>query len=286
MTATRLAAACLVLSACARSPAPVPPVTPEPTATHHTGKFVWYDLLAHDVAGAKRFYGELFGWQFTTDAEGDGSYTVVRREGRAIAGIAQVERPELSQWLSWLSVEDVDGAVEYVRGHGGEVHRAARDLPERGRYAIVSDPQGAPLVLVRSATGDPVDADPAFNGWLWTELWTRDTEAAMAFYEQLVGYRHEAVDAGLDTEYHVMWTGDRPRAGVGRLRLEGVQPNWLPYIRVADPAAIVARVEALGGRVVLAPSDDARGSSLAVVLDPSGAAVALQRWPVGEEGQR
>jgi predicted enzyme related to lactoylglutathione lyase len=247
---------------------------------------VWYDLLAHDVEGVKRFYGELFGWTFEVDPEGDSLYTVIRRDGRAIAGIAEVEQPELSQWLSWLSVEDVDGAVQYVRDRGGEVHRDARDLPQRGRYAIVSDPQGAALVLVRSATGDPTDADPAFNGWLWTELWTRETEAAMAFYERLVGYRREAVDAGLQTEYHVMWTGDRPRAGVGRLRLEGVQPNWLPYIRVTDPAAIVARVASLGGRVILAPSDDARGGTLAVVLDPSGAAVALQRWPLDEEGQR
>ncbi len=247
---------------------------------------MWYDLLAHDVEGAKRFYGELFGWTFDVDPEGDSLYTVILRDGRAIAGIAQVEQPELSQWLSWLSVEDVDRAVQYFREHGSEVHRDARDLPERGRYAIVSDPQGAPLVLVRSSTGDPPDAEPVVNGWLWTELWTHDTEGAMAFYERLLGYRREAVDAGLETEYHVMWTGDRPRAGVGRLRLEGVEPNWLPYIRVSDPAAIVARVEALGGRVVLAPSDDRRGGSLAVILDPTGGAVALQRWPLDEEAQR
>ncbi|UCF40629.1 MAG: VOC family protein [Gemmatimonadota bacterium] len=253
---------------------------------HHTGKFVWYDLLAHDVEGAKRFYGELFGWQFTTDPEGDSLYTVILRDGRPVAGIAHVERPELSQWLSWLSVDDVDRAVQYVRDRGGAVHRDARDLPDRGRYAIVSDPQGAPFVLVRSSTGDPADGEPAFNSWLWTELWTHDTEAAMAFYEGLVAYRREAFDAGLNREYHVMWVGDRPRAGVGRLQLEGVQPNWLPYIRVDDPAATVARVEALGGRVIIAPSEDARGGSLAVILDPSGGAVALQRWPLDEGGQR
>ena len=27
-------------------------------------RFVWHDLMAADVGGAKRFYGELFGWTF------------------------------------------------------------------------------------------------------------------------------------------------------------------------------------------------------------------------------
>ena len=34
------------------------------------------------------------------------------------------------------------------------------------------------------------------------------------------------------------------------------------------------------GKVVLAPSDGARKGTAAIVLDPSGAPIALQKWPV------
>jgi len=61
---------------------------------------------------------------------------------------------------------------------------------------------------------------------------------------------------------------------------ETVTPNWLPYIRVEDPAILVERVASLGGKVILAPSEDIRNGSVALIADPSGAAVALQRWPM------
>ena len=60
---------------------------------------------------------------------------------------------------------------------------------------------------------------------------------------------------------------------------KNVPPNWLPYVLVADPAALAARVEGLGGRVLLSPQPEHRKGSLAVVADPTGAVVALQKFP-------
>ena len=52
-------------AACASSkPHPIPPVTETPTGLVTPGKFVWVDLVTDDVAGAKSFYGQLFGWSF------------------------------------------------------------------------------------------------------------------------------------------------------------------------------------------------------------------------------
>jgi predicted enzyme related to lactoylglutathione lyase len=39
-------------------------------------------------------------------------------------------------------------------------------------------------------------------------------------------------------------------------------------------------VVSLGGKVVLAPRPDIRNGTLAVVADPSGAVLALQKWPL------
>jgi hypothetical protein len=58
---------------------------------------------------------------------------------------------------------------------------------------------------------------------------------------------------------------------------------------VADAAeleAIVARVEDLGGSLLLAPQDRAIGGRVALIADPSGAGVAIQTWPdKNAEGQ-
>jgi hypothetical protein len=62
--------------------------------------------------------------------------------------------------------------------------------------------------------------------------------------------------------------------------MKEVRAHWLPYLRVEDPGSLAARVEELGGKLLLAPSDAARRGSVAIVLDPSGAPVAFQKWPV------
>ena len=51
----------------------------------------------------------------------------------------------------------------------------------------------------------------------------------------------------------------------------GIEPNWLPYVLAPDPAALAARVESLGGRVLLPAAPERRNNSLVVIADPGGA---------------
>jgi predicted enzyme related to lactoylglutathione lyase len=85
-----------------------------------------------------------------------------------------------------------------------------------------------------------------------------------------------------DDEYHLLKRDDRARAGVRQLRWEDVRPNWLPYVLVENPAAVAARVEGLGGRVLIAPNDEIRGGNVALIVDPSGGVFAIQKWPMDE----
>jgi predicted enzyme related to lactoylglutathione lyase len=41
-----------------------------------------------------------------------------------------------------------------------------------------------------------------------------------------------------------------------------------------------ARVTALGGRVILPAIPEIRNGTVAIVADPTGGAVALQKWPL------
>ncbi len=278
-----------LLGACASKPPYVPPVTPEATGVHHDGKFVWYDLITDDVEAVKRFYGELFGWEFEAVGPEDDPYIEVYHHGKPIAGIVYMEPVEqehdVSQWVSWMSVADVDLAVGHAKQAGGEVHRSPRNLPPRGRYAIVSDPQGALFAVVRSEAGDPPDTREVIEyGWLWTELWTRDKDAAIQFYQGLAGFETEATDGGVNRPYTVLMRDDRARAGVGELDpASEFRPNWLPYVQVEDPVAVVARVEGLGGLVWMAPDPEVRGATVGVIQDPAGAVLAIQKWPLDDE---
>jgi uncharacterized protein len=105
-----------------------------------------------------------------------------------------------------------------------------------------------------------------------------DPVAALDFYGEVVGFRHEISEVRDNFTYYLLTT-DRPRAGLFRSPWPRETSAWLPYVRVADPAAMAARAVELGGSVALAPRPDLRNGSLAIVLDPAGAPVALQKFP-------
>ena len=193
------------LTACSPRQTIVPPLTPTPSAYHKVGQFVWYDLLTNDLEGSKHFYGELFGWTFDDGGEESPVFTTILHNGRPIGGIADTREMQqdvnVSQWVSNLSVPDVDRAVEKVLRLGGSVSGEPQDLPHRGRVAVVRDDQNALLALVSSPTGNPPLDRTEVGGWLWTELWTRNAEASLAFYEGLVGYESVEYEAQNPGDY-------------------------------------------------------------------------------------
>jgi uncharacterized protein len=264
------------------TPAIAPPKGMVISKTPLIGKFVWRDLHTDDPAAVKSFYAGLFGWEFVQGTAMGRPYAIVTSGGQPIAGIVKAERklPQQpnSQWLSYLSVPDVDRAAERTRTAGGSVLLAPFDLPKIGRGAIVIDPQGAPLGLLRASFGDPADTpEPVVNHFLWTEELARDPVAAAKFYADLVGFEVLNQDQGGKT-FRVLKLG-RERAGIMRMPFAAMEPTWLVSVRVADPSASALRAQRLGGRVLLAPRADVRNGSVALIADPTGAVLALQRWP-------
>jgi len=62
----------------------LPPITEQPTGQQHTGKFIWFDLLTDDVAAVKKFYADIFAWEFEGSESG---YTKIMHKGDYIGGI-------------------------------------------------------------------------------------------------------------------------------------------------------------------------------------------------------
>ena len=275
----------LVLGGC-RSLPEVPPITEPMTESRLSGQFVWYDLVTLNPDQAKDFYGPLFGWEFEA-ADKDGRYTVATHDGTPVAGLINMRAADRAgeahpQWLSYMSVDDVDAATTQVASQGGVVDIEAFDLPNRGRVATVFDNKRALLALVTSSSGDPPRREPVIDRWLWTELWSDEPSSSIIFYEELVGYETRTVDLADGISYTVFWKEGRRMSGMVPIPDDQISPNWLPYVAVNDPAAVEARAVELGGRVLVSAEAASNGRA-AILADPSGAAFGVHRWPVDLE---
>jgi predicted enzyme related to lactoylglutathione lyase len=275
-TPARVAAAALAVLAVM----PLAAASPE----RHPGKFVWFDLLTDDPAACQKFYGGLLGWQFEPQAGHVPPYTLIRRDGTVVGGMVEVtkkkEGPAGARWLSFVSVSDVDRTAAAFKAQGGTIVREPFAFKGLGRVAIVSDPQGALLGLLSHEQGDPAESRKPLPGrFLWQEYVARNAEAAISFYEGVLGYAVETVKSGGPVTYYTLSSGGVPRAGLYQSPWKHVRSNWLPYVLVPDAKAYADKAASLGGRVLLEARPNVRNGSLAIVADPTGAAIALQKWP-------
>lgn len=119
--------------------------------------FPWHELYTPDGAAARSFYSSVFGWA-TQDFEHEmGAYPVFVANGMPVAGMMQTTgNPDLKDvpphWTIYIAVEDVDATVSKVQSLGGSVTVPAMDVPNVGRMAMLSDPQGAMFWVYRDAS--------------------------------------------------------------------------------------------------------------------------------------
>jgi len=242
------------------------------------GTFVWHDLVTDNPAAAKKFYSELFGWTFEPGKGVEPDYTIIRHQGVPVGGIVVPKQPTSPQWLSFVVVADVDRAVDAFRQAGGQVYREPVNARSDLRVAAVADAQGAPIGLASRGPVEGVSETlPEIHRWLWMDYVARDEAPALQFYSQLLGYQSQA--EARDTATYYRLSNGKPRAGLFKTPWPRETSIWLPYIRVADPETSAKRAQDLGGLIVQAPAPRVRNGSLAIVLDPGGAPIALQKYP-------
>jgi hypothetical protein len=288
--AMTLAVMALVLAGgCAAKPPQWPAISEPATNRHTQGRWVWGELFADNVDAERVFYREVFGWDYDTVGTGKNAYTLIRAGGRPIAGMIHYAKPadarRSARWIAFMSVPDAASAAGQAAAAGGRVVVPPRALPGRGDAAVLADPEGALFGVIHTAGGDPADAFPSDNAWLWLELWARDAAAMAEFYRPLGAYTVSRQEGPGDRpELHLVAEG-YPRAGVLEIERTGVPSTWLPYVRVKDLQQTVAAVERAGGRIIVPPNPDIRGGKVAVFLDPLGAAVAAAEWKDESDGE-
>jgi len=265
----------------------LPALTEPASGEHHVGKVIWTDLVTPDIDGAKRFYGALFGWTFQ-NVKGDSHYALALLDDRPVAGLFQkAQASKLTQqptWLTFLAVSDVDAAQKATVQHGGKVVSGPHNYPQRGRQALLSDPDGAVFEVLAAQGGDPPDYLAAPGEWIWSSLLVKDTKQETAFYKTLFGYDvYDLASEGgnaEDAQHYILSTGDTARVGLNALPADSMRrrPHWLNFVRVTDAAETAKKAAALGGRVLVEPRIDRHGGQLAVLADPSGAPFGVMEW--------
>lgn len=246
------------------------------------GSFIWYELVTKDAAKAKAFYDSVCGWNIDAEpAPGGMDYRMINAADGQAGGVMQLNADMIAGgarpvWLGYLGVDDVDASVAAVVAAGGLVHLPAFDIPDVGRLAMVTDPQGVPFYVMRGASPHTSAAYQrmGLGHVAWNELLAPDDAAALAFYEKLFAItKVGGMPMGEMGEYSFIANGDSKGEAVGAImRAQPGTPGWRFYVRVADITDAIARVEAGGGKVVWGPEQVPGGEWVISIVDPEGVA--------------
>ena len=253
------------------------------------GDFIWYELMTTDADAARQFYQTVVGWTIEARASGPIDYRMVTASEGNVAGILPLT-PDMTAagarpaWLGYVAVDDVDAMVGSIKDGGGTVHMGPHEIPGVGRFALISDPQGATTYVMKpTPPADNADATstafsydrPRDGHCAWNELYTTDPEAALHFYGQRFGWVKDGeMDMGGFGTYHFIRHGSMIGAVMPKPPHVPVS-GWNHYFRVPDIDAAAAAVGANGGQVLHGPIEIPGGDYSMNAMDPQGAMFAL-----------
>jgi predicted enzyme related to lactoylglutathione lyase len=261
----------------------VPPINQPPSGQRIPGKIIWHDLVTTKVSDAQQFYGDVFGWQFKTFGTGEDSYTMISHGGKRIGGIVPLTNEaggqNENQWISYISVANVDHAIDHVTNNAGKVLFGPMRFEQLGELAVFTDPEGAAFGVLASSSGDPADSKVKSGGWVWADIMVNEPAQQIKFYQGLANYTvKEDTQEPQFPEYH-LYTNRVPRAAVVPIppteALPKILPNWLPYLHVANLNETLTKVTANGGKLLVKPNTRVYNGKLAIIADPGDAAVGI-----------
>lgn len=245
------------------------------------GRFIWHELLTTDTAAAAAFYPRVVPWR--TQPSSMPGYTIWMAGQSQVGGLMALP-PEAAgtppHWLIYIGTPNVDATAEHAQRLGARVVKAASDIPNVGRFAVLADPQGATFALYTPGpTGGAVPA-PAPGVFSWHELATTDVAGALRFYGELFGWTKGAGhDMGAMGVYQIFERFGSMIGGMCNVQGPATPPSWLSYVQVVDSSRAVAAAKSAGGRLLHGPVEVPGGSWIALFIDPQGGAFAVQEPP-------
>ncbi len=118
------------------------------------GTLCWTELATSDLDTAGHFYASLFGWAIKKQETGPQAYTELWKGPRPVGGMAQIPKEATAMppgWIVYFRVADCDATVAAARELGAQALREPDDIPKVGRYAFLTDREGATFAVIALA---------------------------------------------------------------------------------------------------------------------------------------
>src|SRR4051794_27001314 len=150
--------------------------------SHEPGAFSWVELATSDAGEAKRFYAELFGWDYDDNEVGEGMvYSMAKIDGGHVAGLFESDQSP-PHWTSYVSVKSADDTAKHAGDTGGTVLAEPFDVMDAGRMAVLQDPQGGVFAVWEPKQHIGAQVVNVPGALTWNDLMTSDVTAAATFY--------------------------------------------------------------------------------------------------------
>jgi predicted enzyme related to lactoylglutathione lyase len=125
------------------------------TVVNEPGAAIWNELLTRDTKKATAFYKAVLGVNAAIMPMPGMDYTLLKVAGTDVAGIMampkEVPAQVPSHWGPYFAVANADATVKKALSLGGKAIMPAQDIPNIGRFATLSDPQGATFSILQPA---------------------------------------------------------------------------------------------------------------------------------------
>lgn len=246
------------------------------------GTFCWIELGTSVGEEGKKFYTQLFGWDFEDHPMGPGMvYTILRLGGKDVGALYEL-MPEMKaqgvppHWMSYVAVANADETAEKAKAAGATIIKEPFDVFTLGRMAVIQDPAGAVFSIWQAKDNKGAGVTNVPGSFCWNELMTTDTAKAGDFYSNVFGWTKNVMNFG-PMEYTMFINGDRPNGGMFEITpdMGPIPSNWLVYFAVDDCDAKVQKATELGAAVVKGAEDIPSIGRFAILTDPQGAAFAI-----------
>ena len=118
------------------------------------GTFCWNELMTDNPDKAVAFYKAIGGFTDKAQDMGEhGTYHVLEHDGKPRAGVMKKPMENVpNAWLPYVQVASADQTAEKAKRNGANIIVPGTDIPNVGRFAWFSDPNGAVLGVLQPKT--------------------------------------------------------------------------------------------------------------------------------------
>ena len=254
------------------------------------GTMSWHELQSPLPEESAEYLAALLGNDVATaDHGGGGCYSTILCDGLHVAGVTHTAHHHAHAagspaWNTFVRVPSVDIICHIALSKGGSVRVEPSGILGLDRRAVIADPTGATLTII--AGGD--DRRTVGAGALgWDELRSLDPMESVRFWGAVFKWTAMPLvgpaGAARESQGALFLNGGVPVASVQRANDAEPSSRWLPVATVRRDLfdGTMHKAMRAGARVRVAPQPHALLTRLAIVLDPTGAEIAIGAEPSG-----